>query len=146
MLERDAVLSKISIVKRCLDTIKKATDFNPERLDDIFTQDIFVLNMQRSIQACIDIANILIAENGWKLPASYKESFFILAEHNVIHRDMAKIMMKMCGFRNIAVHEYQQITPSIMKTILSNHVKDFEDFYAVIFNFINSQGEYKPIV
>lgn len=138
MLERDALLSKISIVKRCLETIKKVTNFKPETLDDVCAQDIFILNVQRSVQACIDMANIILSINSWKLPATYKESFFILHDNNVITEAMAKIMGKMCGFRNIAVHDYQQITSPIMKTILTCHLKDFEDFCVVILTYINS--------
>jgi uncharacterized protein YutE (UPF0331/DUF86 family) len=135
MLEKDAVLSKISIIKRCLDTIKRATNLEEQSLEEIFTQDIFILNVQRSIQATIDIANILIAVNGWKLPASYKESFSILAENKVIAADMAEKLKKMCGFRNIAVHDYQEITPPIMQSIMTHHLKDFEEFYSVIYNY-----------
>lgn len=78
MLERDAVLSKISIIKNCLKWIKRYTNLNPDSLQDLVTQDAFILNLQRAIQACIDIANILISVKVLKLPASYKESFMIL--------------------------------------------------------------------
>jgi uncharacterized protein YutE (UPF0331/DUF86 family) len=138
MLERDAILSKISIIKRCLETIKRTTGLKPEGLDDIVVQDVFVLNVQRSVQACIAIANILIAENGWKLPASYKESFSIISSNKVISENLEKTMMKMCGFRNIAVHDYQQITSDIMKSILVFHLRDFEDFYTEVFKYINN--------
>lgn len=100
-------------------------------------QDVFVLNVQRSVQACIDIANILIAENGWKLPSSYKESFSIISGKNVISEELGKTMMKMCGFRNIAVHDYQQITSEIMKSMLTHHLKDFAEFYSIVFEYIN---------
>jgi len=62
MLEKDAVLSKISIIKNCLNSIKSVTNLDPARLDEIFIQDVYVLNLQRAIQACIDIANIIIAK------------------------------------------------------------------------------------
>lgn len=80
------------------------------------------------------MANILISENGWKLPASYKESFSILFDNKLISDKLSKTMHKMCGFRNIAVHNYQQLMPEIMKSILVNHL---EEFYTVIFRQIN---------
>jgi len=101
-------------------------------------QDVFILNVQRSVQACIDMAHLIIAEKGWKLPASYKESFAVLSENKAITEDMAKTMMKMCGFRNIAVHNYQQISSAIMKSIMEHHLKDFEDFYTIIYRFIQA--------
>ena len=68
---------------------------------------------------------------------SYKESFSILREWKVIPAGLSATMMKMCGFRNIAVHDYQQITPAIMKSIMTHHLKDFEEFYSAIFEYIN---------
>jgi len=140
MLEKDAILSKISSIKRCVGTVKKITGLDPNSLDEIIAQDVFVLNLQRSIQACIDIANILIAQNGWNLPASYREAFFIFSEKRVINEEMSKTMTKMCGFRNIAVHDYRQITPAIMKTILTHHIKDFEEFYTAIYSYMDSRS------
>lgn len=132
MLERDVVLSKISIIKNCLNTISKVTGLNPEKLDDMIVQDVFVLNLQRAVQAVIDIAHIYIAIHGWKLPASYKESFSILEQNGMLDLELARTMQRMCGFRNIAIHNYQELNPDILKTILSRHLKDFEAFYSLI--------------
>ncbi len=51
MLEKDAIFAKIAIIKNCLKTIKKATHGDSRRLDDVFCQDVFVLNLQRAAQA-----------------------------------------------------------------------------------------------
>ncbi|MHB1688919.1 MAG: type VII toxin-antitoxin system HepT family RNase toxin [Ignavibacteriaceae bacterium] len=137
MLEKDAVLSKISIIKNCLNTIKKATGLNPEKLEDFIIQDVFVLNLQRAIQACIDIANIIISKKGLKLPAAYKDSFLILRQNNILDKDLSDKMANMVGVRNIAVHEYQEISVDILKSILNNNLKDFEDYYSLIYSKID---------
>jgi uncharacterized protein YutE (UPF0331/DUF86 family) len=49
-------------------------------------------------------------------------------------------MMKMCGFRNIAVHEYQEITPPILKTLLTHHLQDFEKFYSSIYHYLEKES------
>ena len=41
-------------------------------------------------------------------------------------------MGKMIGFRNIAVHEYQELNPDILKEILTTKLKDIEDFYSAV--------------
>lgn len=38
-------------------------------------------------------------------------------------------MQKMCGFRNIAVHNYQTLSLPILKAILVNNLRDLEGFY-----------------
>jgi uncharacterized protein YutE (UPF0331/DUF86 family) len=41
-------------------------------------------------------------------------------------------MNAMVGFRNIAVHEYQNIDKEILKSILQNNLRDIEEFYKSI--------------
>ena len=120
-------------VKNCLNTIQKATGLDPEKLDDVIIQDVFVLNLQRAIQASIDMANVVISDKGLKLPAAYKECFQILRKNQLIEQDIEKRVINMVGFRNIAVHDYQQIDVEILKSILRKNLKDFEEYYAVIY-------------
>jgi uncharacterized protein YutE (UPF0331/DUF86 family) len=133
MLEKDAILSKISIIKKCLNTIQKVTGLDPTILDDFIVEDVFVLNLQRAIQASIDIANIIIAMNGWRLPASYKDSFKELLKQKIIDQATFEQMSKMVGFRNIAVHEYQELNRAILESILKNNLIDLEKFYSLIY-------------
>ncbi|GEM_PF-6906009 len=56
MPDRDIVLAKVATIQKCLDRILDVTRLDPECLEDIDKQDIFVLNLQRAIQACIDLA------------------------------------------------------------------------------------------
>jgi uncharacterized protein YutE (UPF0331/DUF86 family) len=133
MLEKDAILSKISIIKKCLNTIQKVTGLDPTKLDDFIVEDVFVLNLQRAIQASIDIANIIIAMNGWRLPASYKDSFKELLKQKIIDQATFEQMSKMVGFRNIAVHEYQELNRAILESILKNNLIDLEKFYSLIY-------------
>ena len=137
MLEKDVILSKISIIKNCLNTIKRATDLNSDKLDDTIVQDVFVLNIQRAVQAAIDIANVLISQKALKLPATYKDCFKILSENKLIDKALCEKMIKMVGFRNIAVHDYQQIDVGILKSILNEHLVDFEEFYTEIYKQIS---------
>jgi uncharacterized protein YutE (UPF0331/DUF86 family) len=133
MLEKDAILSKISIIQNCLKMIKRVTDLDPSKLEDLITQDVFVLNVQRSAQAAIDIAHLFIAERGLKLPANYKEAFSILENASILSKPIANKMEKMVGFRNIAVHDYRSLDLAILKSILTLHLKDFEEFYEQIY-------------
>ena len=75
MSEMDVVLSKINIIKNCLYVIEKAT---AKESDLHFKQHIYELNLQRAIQACIDLANVVISKEGLGLPNTYKAAFEIL--------------------------------------------------------------------
>ncbi len=135
MIDPDILLAKVATIQRCLQRIHDVTALKPASLDDIDKEDIFVLNLQRAIQATIDIANHVIACEGFKLPASCRESFDLLQRHAFLTPDMAEKMRKMCGFRNIAVHDYQNLSKDILKAILTKHLRDLEDFYADILKY-----------
>jgi uncharacterized protein YutE (UPF0331/DUF86 family) len=55
VIDPDIVLAKVAIIQRCLDRIRSVTHMDPNRLENIDIQDIFVLNLQRAIQAAIDL-------------------------------------------------------------------------------------------
>jgi len=91
-----------------------------------------VFNLQRAIQACIDLAAHAVASEHLGLPESVRDNFVILKEKGVIGAELASRMLKMTGFRNIAVHNYQALDLNILKSILVNNLKDIEDFYSAL--------------
>ena len=137
MVATDVVLSKLSIINNCLNTIETVTGNQANKLDEMLIQDVFVLNLQRAVQACIDIANYIIAQKGWRLPATYRESFNTLHENKVINKQLSSQMIKMVGFRNIAVHDYQTLDIVVLKGILEHNLDDFKTFRKAIVNFLN---------
>lgn len=139
MFETDAIISKINIIRNCLKTIKKAGSELAGKIEGFLIDDITVLNLERAVQACIDIAHIIIAQNNYSLPATYKQSFEILAREKIIDKDMSAIMVKMVGFRNVAAHTYQEINTDILHSIVIHHLSDFEVFISQIAAFVNKQ-------
>ena len=129
MSELDVVLSKINVIKNCIMAIEKAS---VQVQDSSFQLSIFELNLQRAIQACIDLANMCIAKEGLGLPTTYKQSFEILNKHQILDDAAMKKLCAMVGFRNISVHDYEEIKPAIVRSIVKNNLTDFEAFYAII--------------
>ncbi|PMB76839.1 MAG: transcriptional regulator [Fervidicoccus fontis] len=132
MLETDIILAKVANIQRCLKRIIAITNNDPNSLDDIDKQDIFVLNLQRAIESTIDIAAHIIASQGLGLAATIKENFKILNEAGIIDADLMKRMQAMVGFRNIAIHDYASLDINILKSILQHNLKDIEEFYTLI--------------
>lgn len=139
MPDKDIVLAKAGAVQRCLKRIKDVTKLNPETLDDLNTQDIFILNLQRAVQSSIDLATHVIASEGLGVSDSIKGNFELLEKAGIVGKRLSGKMQSMTGFRNIAIHDYQSINVDILKAILVKHLKDLEDFYArilVYFKFV----------
>lgn len=132
MVDRDVVIAKISSVQRCLKRIKDVSGLNPDLLDNLDTQEIVILNIQRAVQGVIDIAAHIVADEGLGVPVELRENFEFLSREGIINKELSARLKKMVGFRNIAVHEYETINNDILKSILQYNLKDIEDFYVVV--------------
>src|SRR3990172_978611 len=148
MPDKDIVLAKTDAIQKCLKRIKKVTRLNPDMLDDLNTQDIFILNLQRAVQSTIDLATHIVASEGLGVSDTIKGNFDVLEKAGIIDKKLSKKMQAMTGFRNIAIHDYQIINLEILKTILVKHLKDIEDFYTKVllhFKFVK-QNHFRRIL
>jgi uncharacterized protein YutE (UPF0331/DUF86 family) len=132
MPDMDIIFAKAGNIQKCLRRIKDTTGLNPDSLDDIDKQDIFMLNLQRAIESAIDIAAHIVASEGLGLPSTTKENFKLLHDANIIDNEMLKKMEAMTGFRNIAIHDYTAIDTDILKSILTGNLRDLEEFYTLV--------------
>ncbi len=132
MPDKDVMLAKVAAIQRCLKRIKETTRLDPNSIDDIDKQDIFILNLQRAVQAAIDLAIHIVASEGLGLSDTIKDNFKFLKNAGIINEELTLRMESMVGFRNIAIHDYQTIDRDILKSILSNNLKDLEDFYTTV--------------
>lgn len=135
MADRDVVLAKVASIQRCLTRIRDVTSLDPESLDKIDAQEIFILNLQRAVQAALDLAAHLVASEELGLPEKARDSFVLLKNAGMINGEVSSQMEKMIGFRNIAVHDYQSLDLGILKSILVHRLKDLEVFYASILDY-----------
>lgn len=132
MVDRDILLAKIASIRKCVERIRKVTGGTSESLNDPDIQDIFVLNLQRAVQAAIDLAAHLVADEKIGLPTNLKENFTLLESRQIIDAPLSKRLQAMVGFRNIAVHDYQQLDLVILKSILEHRLVDLDEFVRVI--------------
>ncbi|MEK6754776.1 MAG: HepT-like ribonuclease domain-containing protein [Bacteroidota bacterium] len=85
-----------------------------------------------NVQAAIDLAAHIVASEGLGIPKDLRDNFRLLQHADIIAPSMAEKMQKMVGFRNIAVHEYQNLDSVVLKSILVSNLRDVEDFYSAI--------------
>jgi uncharacterized protein YutE (UPF0331/DUF86 family) len=140
MVDRDVVIAKINSIQKCLKRIKEITKLDPKSLENLDTEEIVILNLQRAIQSSIDLAAHIVADEGLGVPRELRENFDLLRQKNVLTDELTKRLRKMVGFRNIAVHEYDTINIDILKSILQHNLKDIEEFYMSVLRYYNLSG------
>jgi uncharacterized protein YutE (UPF0331/DUF86 family) len=75
------------------------------------------LNVERACQAAIDMAMHLVARERLGMPQSSAEAFRLIHDAGYISKELLRDMTAMTGFRNIAIHEYQQMDLSVLRHI-----------------------------
>ncbi len=128
----DIILAKAAAIRKCVDVIRKLWFENDPVVPDWVRLDVTVLNIQRSVEACLDLANHLIASNSWGLAGSAIESIGILVDNQMIPSKEIPVYRGMIGFRNIAVHNYRDVDQAIVTGIVHDHLEDLERFAARI--------------
>lgn len=127
MVDPDVVAAKIAVIDRCLARVAEVRGERRAQLSPVDVDDITALNLQRAVQAGIDLATHVVATEGYGLPDSTAGTFDLLVEHGVIGRDLADRLRRMVGFRNIAIHDYKTIDPAILESIVQHHLGDLRD-------------------
>ena len=136
MVNQMLLRTKIAHIYKSIEKLsRKAKVSLQEFKSDTDTQDIVIHNLQLAIQGAIDIASHIISDEGWGVPNTLVVLFDILKEQNVIDAKTEGIMKSMVGFRNIIVHEYEEIDLDKVHQILTSRLKDFDDFLKQITKF-----------
>ena len=90
--------------------------------------------LQVSIECCLDIANHIIAAQGFRAPKDYADSFKVLEENNVLDEELGVKLRQMAKFRNRLVHLYGDIDNEYVYTFITNDIQDISEFKKTIAN------------
>lgn len=135
-MDKDVIAAKIEIIRKTLERIRTNTPNSYEELFEHYdAQDIISLNLERAVQASVDIAAHIIAETELQPAQTMSDSFSCLEKQRIITKETSERMKKAVGFRNISVHNYQSIDWLIVYSICTKHLIDFEDFAKQIITY-----------
>ncbi len=137
MVDRDLVLRKIADVDQYL---QQLADYRQIDLDsyqhDWKTQRIIERTLHLTIEACMDLADHIVADRRLRVPETGAETFDILAEAGVIPIDLGAALARMVGFRDILVHDYARVDSTIVLRVLRTDLADVVRFREAILHII----------
>lgn len=125
-LPDDVLINKAATIERCVQRAREEYAKDPATFASDYTrQDAAILNIQRACEASLDMGQHLIRKHKLGVPQSSRDVFNLLAAAGLIPTELAEQLKKMVGFRNIAVHEYQQLQLPITEMIIQHRLHDF---------------------
>ncbi|MBI5498444.1 MAG: DUF86 domain-containing protein [Deltaproteobacteria bacterium] len=125
------VLKKLAFIETCLTELR--TLARPaELLRDVRERRFVEHTLQLAIQAALDVAAHIVAEGRLGEPATNRELFDLLAAHAWIDPALRDDLRRMAGFRNVLVHGYAAVDPTLVRDVVDNHLGDLERFVTAV--------------
>ncbi|MBU3915668.1 DUF86 domain-containing protein [bacterium] len=130
----DIVLNKKESIERSIKQVKTyySLESDVPFIEDFLRQDAIAINLQRACEQSIDLANHVVKTKKLGLPKESKEAFQLLSKNNIIPKELSIKLEKMVGFRNVLVHEYQQLDMDLFIDIIENRLMDLIDYTNLI--------------
>lgn len=131
----EAIIKKIESLIRCIKRIEiKRPDKISILISDYDLQDIISVNLERAVQISVDISAIIISERDIKPSNTMAGTFKALSDNSILPEELSIKLQKSVGFRNISVHEYNEIDWELVFDLIHNHMVNFKSFIKVIHN------------
>ena len=131
MTDPDLIAKKLALIETCVRELR--TMARPDTLaEDIREQRFVEHTLQLAIQAALDAASHIVADERLGEPSTYRELFELLEKAGYVSRELSTELEKMAGFRNILVHGYDSVDLTIVKDIVENRLDDLERFAELV--------------
>lgn len=119
----DVSLNKAAIIERCIRRIREEYASDPT-LKNCTHLDALTLNIERACQAAIDLEMHVVAQEHFGVPQTSADASMFFKKADKLDNGLARAMQGMTGFRNVAVHEYQELDRSVVRWIVAGGVDD----------------------
>lgn len=127
----NVVVAKAEIIERCIKRAREELAASSDFANDYTRQDAAILNVERACEAAIDIMNRILRMQSLGVAASTRDGFERLVAAGVIGRKLADRLMRMVGFRNLAVHQYHKLDIAIVRAVITSSLDDLLEFSAI---------------
>lgn len=140
MLDKEFIKEKINLITRDLERLKMFSSFTIGQMAEDFIKYAALKNiLMEIIGRAIAVNEHLISEllkPGMEAPKTYRETFLMLIELNVLPKDFAEDISKSAGFRNAIVHEYNNLDKEIVYKTVGDAINQYSRYCSYIFDFI----------
>ncbi len=138
MISSEVINAMVDLIEENIRLIEEIKSQGYESFSNSF-RDIQAAkhSLQEAIEACLDIGSHIIAEKGFRRPDDYKDIYKVLEEEGIIDPVLSSKLQEMAQFRNLLVHRYGKIDIKRLFIIMSEDLKDIQEFIKNILKYIS---------
>lgn len=109
-------------------------EFNADDRNEATVERYF----QTAIEAAIDIAQLITIDKQLEKPGEIRTQFSILADADILPKELAEKLNMAKRFRNVLVHEYVSIEREYIHQALKYDIRDLEHYVGVVARYLRA--------
>ena len=131
MTDVELVAKKLAFIETCVRELREIA--RPELIATDVREERFVVHtLQVAIQAALDVASHIVADERLGEPENNAQLFALLARNRWVPDTLAGPLRAMVGFRNILVHGYQSVDNALVRDVVEHRLDDLLAFVSAI--------------
>lgn len=131
MTDLQLVAKKLALIETSVAELRSLVRLEAVQ-EDVRELRFAAYTLHIAIQAALDVAAHIVADNRLGEPQNNRELFELLTRYGWISRELTGSLREMVGFRNIVVHGYERLNAAIVEEILRDHLDDLLQFVSAI--------------
>jgi uncharacterized protein YutE (UPF0331/DUF86 family) len=131
MTDPDLIAKRLALIETYVRELR--TLARVERIAEDVREERFVEHtLQLTVQAAIDVASHIVADERLGEPLTNQELFLLLAKNGWLTSELGNSLAAAAGFRNILVHGYAAVDLEIVRDVVANRLDDLLSFAATV--------------
>jgi uncharacterized protein YutE (UPF0331/DUF86 family) len=141
MVDVDVVTAKLGDLRDRVGRVETHRTADAESLArDRDALDLVAFNLMLAVQAGLDIASHVIADEGWTPAPTLAESFRRLAAHGVLSGATAEALAKGAGLRNVVAHGYASVNVAALQVAATSGLDDLRAFASEVAAWLRARS------
>lgn len=129
MVDRQKLSSRLSALEGYLAELRGFRRYDQDRfLNEPAIHHLAERYLHLACECVLDIAHHVIADAGFDLPATYRDTMDVLQREGLIDEELATRLKDWMGFRNVLVHLYIEIDHARTYRAIQEDLGDLERF------------------
>ncbi len=141
VVDPDLLSSRLNKLEEYLHKLGRLASMEKEVFLEDFTHVESAKHLlQVSIECCLDIAHHIVADERYRTPTDYYDTFIVLNEQHIIPDTFLPTLRQMVSFRNRVVYLYWEVDDETVYHILQENLADFDTYVRYILDFVETQA------
>jgi len=137
-IEPEVIMAKLEFMNRYLDRLEEFSNISlTDYLESLNTQSLVERFLQLIAETGNDTNRHILKGLGRQQPKQNRDTPIAIAQTGVIDHDLASRLSRSIGLRNVIVHLYDEIDPTVVHGAIQKTLRDYSMYQVQITNYLD---------